>query len=89
VVLKTWKAGDHDTRTIRNLLGHRGVNTAMVYTHMRNRAGGRGIQSLADALFGRAAREQLLSAPKLLPPGGPSDPQLEPFEEDDENLEDP
>ncbi|MGH9368032.1 MAG: hypothetical protein ACRD3M_10205 [Thermoanaerobaculia bacterium] len=70
------------------------MKTTMVYTHVLIRAGGRGIESPADALFGRAARDrvdsrQLLSLPKLLPPGDPSDPQLEAAEEDDENREDP
>ncbi len=66
----------------------------MVYTHVLNRASGRGIESPADALFERAATaqtdtRQLLSPPKLLPPGGPPESQLSPDQEDIDNLEGP
>ena len=66
----------------------------MVYTHVLNRAGGRGIESPADMLFGRANRaradtRQLTSQPKLLPAGTPEDPELEADQEDDDDPEAP
>jgi site-specific recombinase XerD len=41
----------YDIRTIQELLGPRDVGTTMIYTHVLNRAGGRGIQSPADTLW--------------------------------------
>ena len=43
-------ADGYDIRTIQELLGRRDVSTAMIYMHLLNR-GGRGVRSLADALW--------------------------------------